>query len=417
MRSFPSTRSARFRALACATVLLASAATAVPQAAADDLKKRERAVQGQVRGAQGELNESSKALSAAAARLQKARASLSAAESRLATAQDGVTRAARLDTVMQQRLQVAERRLAAARVALDTARKRVIEQRAAIGELAADNYANGDPALMGLSAMLNSEDVAEVTSQLNTVDSLMSRQTTMLTDLKQARAQMVTEKKKVEQATAAVAEQRRDARANLVRQQGLERSAAEARAAVGTMVTRSRAAESEAVRARAGDAKQLAVLKQQENRIKALIRERSQRQRGGFRGDDGGFLLQPVPGAVTSFFGYRKHPIFGYMGLHDGTDFSAPCGTANRAVAAGTVISTSWSEVYGNRLYLDVGQVNGKNMTVVYNHLSSYSVSNGERVSRGETVGSSGDTGWSTGCHLHFTVLLDGSPVNPMNYF
>lgn len=416
MRSFPSTRSARFRAVACATVLLAGVATVVPQAAAEDLKQRERAVQGQVRGAQGELNESSKALSAAAARLDRARTALGAAQQRLDTARTGVARAVRTDTLMQQRLQVAEQRLAVARVALDTARKRVVEQRAEIGGLAADNYANGDPALMGLSAMLNSEDLAEVTSQLNTVDSLMSRQTTLLADLNQARARMVAEEKLVEQATAAVAEQRRDARANLVRMQSLERSAVVARAEVGTMVARSRAAQAEAARARAADAEQLAVLKQQEDRIKAHILERSRRQSGGFRGDDGGFLLAPVPGSVTSPYGYREHPIYGYSGPHDGTDFSAPCGTPNRAVAAGTVISTSWSEVYGNRLYLDVGQVNGQNMTVIYNHLSSYSVSSGERVSRGETVGSSGTTGWSTGCHLHFTVLLDGSPVNPMNY-
>lgn len=410
-------RSVRFRASACVTVLLAGVVTTVPEAAADDLKDRERAVRGQVRGAEGELEDSSQALSAAAARLQGARTALSAAQQRLATAQADVARAVRNDTLMQQRLQVAEQQLAAARVALDAARRRVVEQRSEIGALAADNYVNGDPALMGLSAVLNSEDIAEVTSQLNTVDSLMTRQTTMLGDLKQARARMVTQEKEVEQATAAVAEQRRDARANLVRKQGLERSAAEARAAVATMVTRSRAARGEASRARAGDARQLAVLKQQESRIKALILERSQRQRGGFRGADGGFLLPPVPGAVTSPFGYRKHPIYGYWGLHDGTDLSAACGTSARAVAAGTVISTPWSEVYGNRLYLDVGQVNGKNMTVIYNHLSSYNVSAGERVSRGETVGSTGDTGWVTGCHLHFTSLLDGTAVNPENYF
>ena len=62
-------------------------------------------------------------------------------------------------------------------MALDEARKRVAEQRAAIGRLAASNYANGDPALMGLAVMLNSQDPAEVTSQMNTVDSLMNKQT------------------------------------------------------------------------------------------------------------------------------------------------------------------------------------------------------------------------------------------------
>jgi murein DD-endopeptidase MepM/ murein hydrolase activator NlpD len=102
--------------------------------------------------------------------------------------------------------------------------------------------------------------------------------------------------------------------------------------------------------------------------------------------------------------------------LHDGTDFHAPCGTPERAGESGTVISEVWSDVYGHRLYLDVGQVNGKNMTLVYNHLTSYATHVGQRVRRGQTVGYAGTTGWSTACHLHFTVLLNGSPVNPMNY-
>ena len=87
------------------------------------------------------------------------------------------------------------------------------------------------------------------------------------------------------------------------------------------------------------------------------------------------------------------------------------------AVASGTVISRYWSDVDGNRLYLDLGRVNGKNMTVIYNHLTSYRAGSGQRVSRGDVIGYSGTTGWSTACHLHFTVMLNGSPVNPMNYF
>jgi hypothetical protein len=58
--------------------------------------------------------------------------------------------------------------------------------------------------------------------------------------------------------------------------------------------------------------------------------------------------------------------------------------------------------------------VNGNNVTVAYNHLSRYRVSTGEHVSRGETVGYVGTTGWSTSCHLHFTVMVNGDTVDPM---
>ena len=121
----------------------------------------------------------------------------------------------------------------------------------------------------------------------------------------------------------------------------------------------------------------------------------------------------PVSGPVTSPFGWRTHPIYGYWGLHDGTDFGAGCGAPLWAGESGTVINEYYDEVYGNRLYLSVGTVNGANLTLVYNHLSSYNVSEGARVGRGDVVGYVGSTGWSTGCHLHFTVLRNGEPGRP----
>ena len=124
----------------------------------------------------------------------------------------------------------------------------------------------------------------------------------------------------------------------------------------------------------------------------------------------------PVAGSVTSPYGYRVHPIYGYYSLHDGTDFGAGCGQPLWAVAGGTVTDEYYSSVWGNRLYLSLGNVNGKNVTVIYNHLSGYRASVGEGVARGETVGYVGTTGWSTGCHLHFTVLVNGDPVDPMGW-
>jgi len=129
-----------------------------------------------------------------------------------------------------------------------------------------------------------------------------------------------------------------------------------------------------------------------------------------------GLLLVPVDGRVTSPYGYRRHPIYGYYGLHDGTDFGAACGQPLRASGAGTVLSTVYSSSYGNRLYLNLGTVNGKNVTAVYNHLSGYAARPGDTVAAGDLVGYVGTTGWSTACHLHFTVLVDGESVDPMTY-
>ena len=82
------------------------------------------------------------------------------------------------------------------------------------------------------------------------------------------------------------------------------------------------------------------------------------------------------------------------------------------------MISEYYSSVYGNRLYLDVGLVNGKIITVdLQPPVAATPSAPAHVVSRGETVGYVGTTGWSTGCHLHFTVLENGKPVDPMKYF
>nr|WP_246299431.1 M23 family metallopeptidase [Nocardioides panaciterrulae] len=138
----------------------------------------------------------------------------------------------------------------------------------------------------------------------------------------------------------------------------------------------------------------------------------------GYRGSTGGFLERPVANSyVTSPFGWREHPIYHYWGLHDGDDFHAPCGTPLHAAGTGRVMSEYYSSVWGNRLYLNLGIVNGKNVTVIYNHLTRYAVGSGATVARGQVVGYAGTTGWSTGCHLHFTVMVNGTAVDPMKWF
>ena len=397
-------------------VLTALLAVSGGASADDKLKHRQRDVQGQVRSAQGDLEDASADVRAAQAKLTSSRTALLRSQTRLAKAQKTLVAAEIVDAQMQARLQAAEASLAEARVALDRAKQAVLDQRREVGELAASNYANGDPALMGLSAILNSQDIEGLTTQLNTVTALMSKQTVLLDRLRDARARTVTEEAKVADATAAVAVQRKAAAANLVRTQALESSAQAARADYAAMVTRNRAAQAAALKARTADLRELRALKREQQRIRQLIIERAAKQRGGFKGDADGFLYRPVSGYVTSPFGYRIHPIYHYYGLHDGTDFHAPCGTPMRAAGTGTVITRTYSSVYGNRLYLDLGQVNGKNMTVVYNHATSYTAGTGQSIKRGEVLGYAGSTGWSTGCHLHFTVLLDGSPVNPEQY-
>ena len=130
-----------------------------------------------------------------------------------------------------------------------------------------------------------------------------------------------------------------------------------------------------------------------------------------------GFLSPPteVP-YITSSYGYRIHPVYGYRKLHAGTDFRAYCGTPILASADGVV---EWAKLltgFGNQVMLDHGVVSGKVVFTSYNHLTSFAVSPGQKVKRGDVVGYSGTTGTSTACHLHFEVYVNGQTVDPMLY-
>jgi murein DD-endopeptidase MepM/ murein hydrolase activator NlpD len=127
-------------------------------------------------------------------------------------------------------------------------------------------------------------------------------------------------------------------------------------------------------------------------------------------------FLHPVTGPVTSAFGMRMHPLLKVWKLHDGTDFGAACGTAIHAPYSGVVTRAYFSRAYGNRLFLSHGSVDGVRVRTAFNHASRYLVRPGQRVSRGQVIGQVGSTGFSTGCHLHLMVWLNGRLSNPMSW-
>ena len=126
----------------------------------------------------------------------------------------------------------------------------------------------------------------------------------------------------------------------------------------------------------------------------------------------GGQFTWPASGPVTSPYGYRTHPIFGDARLHTGIDIGAGYGSPVYAATGGTVVFAGSMSGYGNAIVVD----HGGGVATTYNHLSGFSTSQGATVSRGQTIGSVGCTGYCTGPHLHFEVRIGGSPVDPMPY-
>jgi len=127
----------------------------------------------------------------------------------------------------------------------------------------------------------------------------------------------------------------------------------------------------------------------------------------------GGQLADPMPGhPYGSPFGPRVHPVFGSVRIHTGVDIGADEGDPIRSADGGVVVSAGWLGGYGNATIVD----HGGGIATLYAHQSRISVSEGERVSRGQVIGRVGCTGTCTGDHLHFEVRIDGDPVDPVPY-
>lgn len=137
---------------------------------------------------------------------------------------------------------------------------------------------------------------------------------------------------------------------------------------------------------------------------------------GGSSTTSGSAWIRPIDMRMNSNFGWRTHPIWGTSRLHAGVDFPAACGVGVKATQSGRVIARTYNSGAGNKLILSHGIHNGKLMTSSYHHLQGFAVPVGANISAGQTVAYVGDTGGSTGCHLHFEVHEDGSAVNPNNY-
>lgn len=123
--------------------------------------------------------------------------------------------------------------------------------------------------------------------------------------------------------------------------------------------------------------------------------------------------IKPISGGrLSSGFGRRNRPTRGASSYHKGIDWATPIGTAVMASSAGTVAKAGWGSGYGYVVYIN----HGDGRQTRYGHLSKVLVSAGQTVSQGQKIALSGNTGISSGPHVHFEILINGSQVNPLKY-
>ena len=122
-------------------------------------------------------------------------------------------------------------------------------------------------------------------------------------------------------------------------------------------------------------------------------------------------LAMPVEGPITSYFGYRYHPILHFTRFHAGVDIGAGWGSPIVAAGDGRVIGSGWGGGYGREVEI----AHGGGIVSLYGHMSQIVAQPGSFVHRGELIGYVGSSGLSTGPHLHFEVRQNGTPVNPLS--
>jgi murein DD-endopeptidase MepM/ murein hydrolase activator NlpD len=435
--------------------------------------------QGELRQSTKALDDATRSFSDAQARLPAAEQALAEAEQALTVAQEQLARARGELAAAKAQDAAAAAKLAAAEQRVRDQEARIVEitariegKRAAMSELAVEAYQQGAMGrMLDLAAVFEAEDVNDFTARVTYAQSVLNAEDTVLTGMEDDRVDLANERVKLEELREEARRLREEAARHLQRTRELEaaataaRAAAEAnaeqaraaKAAVDELVTQRSGAVAAAEHAKADDAKQYAALTAERDTIDGEIAELARKAReerarkaaaaraasassagssgtgssgasssgrgsssggssSGGSSDSGG-LSYPVSNPyVTSPYGMRIHPVTGVYKLHDGTDFRAHCGTPIRAAAPGRVLWARYRGGYGNQVAVDHGVIGGDALMTSYSHLSRFSASRGEGVSRGEVIGYSGSTGYSTACHLHFMVYDDGVRANPMSY-
>jgi len=424
-------------------------------AGADELDDRKSQLQQEMAAQSDAVEDANADLSAAVGRHNEAKANLAAAEAKLAKAEAAERDAQALDELRAAELEAAEIALgkaeadvAAALAALESVNRRINEevlvttqqndgllnlallftdvttsnlnQRAQLAQTLFDSSAKQlDELEMRRLALEDAQaaadaarDTADAARQA-AAEQLRARQAAA----DEAAALRTEVARLVEEAAAAQQAAQGQLAAEEARQAALQQEAAsvEARLQARIAAAKKAAAEKAAREKAARDAAAKAAAEKAAAAKKAATTSRSTGtvSRPAVAVPTSRFLM-PVGARITSRYGMRLHPVLGYWKLHDGTDFGASCDTPIRAAEDGVVSERYYNAGYGNRLMIDHGLIDGDYVTTGYNHASRYTVRVGQRVSRGQVIGYVGNTGYSTGCHLHLMVWEDGSVVNPL---
>jgi murein DD-endopeptidase MepM/ murein hydrolase activator NlpD len=357
-----------------------------------------------------EFRESSRAASAAYERSQalQAQAKTAAASARSARAELAKVAAQERGAIAAAGR--ARDSAAQAQARVDGTQAALIDAQADLGDVARTLYMRGP--MNTATLVLNAEDLTQMSREIELnrwagdwqERRIIAFDRARLAQADAARALLARK----EQAESA--EKQAKALADLARR--TESAASRASRSATRLSAQAQATLRDARRAARADEAKYKAFEAQTKQLKTALRNGSTRPTG----PSSNGLILPVPGGVSSPYGMRSHPVTGAYKLHTGVDLSAGCGTPVVAAANGRVLSAGFDNAYGNRIEIRHGLIKGKDVTTTYNHQSRLNVRAGQQVQQGQVIGWVGTTGLSTGCHMHFEVLVNGSFVDPMSF-
>lgn len=436
------TGSARL-ARVCAIGLVAVSATSVSvHAYADDPATQKKQSDARVKTAQNDLDDTSAQLQTAQAKLVATTKALAAAKAMLSVKQTGLTTAQNHSVVVAGALAAARATEGKNTAAIKQTAVAQARTKTLVSGIARRSYEAGGLGTFALTLQILGAKGPDIADEMSTADLLMRQQNGVLTKLASQQATQRTQSVALSTArrrvaglkieadnavtTATTARNQAQTAQNTVQSTQRTQTTALGVLAKQKTVELANLKTQQAESAKLGAllrARAVALAKAQRRSVASATappatRAPSQPAQGSRTAKSGargtGFFTPPMSlSSIVSVFGERFNPVVHVMMLHAGDDFPFPCGTPVLAAADGTVVSAASDSVGGNNLTVDHGYVQGHNLASYYAHLSRFVVRSGP-VKRGQLIGYSGTTGRSTGCHMHFGVLDNGTFVNPM---
>ncbi len=252
-----------------------------------------------------------------------------------------------------------------------------------------------------LSILLASESFADFLNRWEIVRQISVRDEQLFEDLKAIRDKVSTEKAELEQTQQEAIDTKAQMDANMAELESQRKAKADQQAKVQSQKNATSQAYADMIETEED-------LMEEYKKAAAKLAAQSTYVGGTFQ--------WPLPAAnnvITCKYGMRTHPVTKKYKLHTGIDLRCSTGTNVYAANAGTVTTSGYSSAWGNYIIIS----HGGGVTTLYAHLSKRLVSKGETVKRGKVIGRSGNTGYSTGPHLHFEINKNGQSYNPLTEF